>query len=491
MCRRGSITKESKPEQAKKELRIRAALFFDGTLNNMFNTNDRKADNTAYHKHGEYKDSAGLRRDPKADSTSYGNEYTNVAWLKTHLQIPVDGEYLYLEPTYIEGIGTIDHESDNDEGYRYGTGNTGVKGKVEKGINILKAKLSSKIGNNRNKIKIKELKLDVFGFSRGAAAARYFAARMLFNIQESQFGLLPMLTYVLKYEGYDIDEITVCFVGLFDTVSSLGAMDTSLERSNVEELSLHAVSGADAVFHIAAADEHRRNFALTDITAAKKAGKGKEIFLPGVHCDIGGSYWDRTYEYIQVYGTHTPHLPVSPKIIEEDINRLIRQGWFRRSDIENAWHGGHLTEDAAESPFAQAVNAGSEVFIRRYGRDGKGIRNLYSRIALHLMKEEAMKHGLIFSSEIESSTNTTITNTDTEGKPIPLEIKHAYTLAVKIAQNTIQESDLMTNEPLPQLLRHDYFHFSACWKKYGSVAQYASHVPRYKNVHRKRKIHHG
>ena len=325
----------------------------------MFNTDDRRADKPAYHMHGAYQDSTGRRLDPKLDATSYGNEYTNVAWLKTYLDTEAKDGYIHLVPIYIEGIGTLDHEADNSQGYRYGTGPTGIWGKVNKGIAKLEQSLSKNI-SARYRTKIKELRLDVFGFSRGAAAARYFIARMLRDTAKDFFGTYPKFIDILRHQQYDIDKITVGFAGLFDTVSTYGIYDTVRGRGNVEELSLDAVADAAAVFHIAAADEHRQNFALTDITSAVESGTGKELFLPGVHCDIGGSYQDHMQEQLQLIDTDYPATHGNVKYIEHDINSLITLGWFRRSDIINADTGGFLTEDRAQSPFRQAINNNGE-----------------------------------------------------------------------------------------------------------------------------------
>ena len=46
--------------------------------------------------------------------------------------------------------------------------------------------------------------------------------------------------------------------------------------------------------HLVAAEEHRKNVSLTDIASA--GSKGRELFLPGVHSDIGGDYRDEASE---------------------------------------------------------------------------------------------------------------------------------------------------------------------------------------------------
>ena len=61
-----------------------------------------------------------------------------------------------------------------------------------------------------------------------------------------------------------------------------------LHKDNVKEYGLWATSLAKDVVHICAMDEVRHNFALVDIQSSLDEGRGKEIFLPGCHTDIGG-----------------------------------------------------------------------------------------------------------------------------------------------------------------------------------------------------------
>lgn len=77
---------------------------------------------------------------------------------------------------YIEGIGTVDSKTDNDtlglpaRGGGLGVGERGIAAKVTKGCikgaEALRAKYRGKV--------INVLTVNVYGFSRGAAAARHF-----------------------------------------------------------------------------------------------------------------------------------------------------------------------------------------------------------------------------------------------------------------------------------------------------------------------------
>lgn len=144
------------------ELHLSFGLFFDGTLNNKENTRIREAVQGGKAKAWEkevYKNYGGST----SSSTSYQNDYSNVA----RMQMTCFENYAI----YVEGIGTVDRLEDVSPGAGMGSGNTGIRGKVRIGCE----QLIEKIKKKRKKTKqLKSLKLDVFGFSRGAAAARNF-----------------------------------------------------------------------------------------------------------------------------------------------------------------------------------------------------------------------------------------------------------------------------------------------------------------------------
>ncbi len=102
--------------------------------------------------------------DKQGVDNSLMNDFTNVA----RLYMCCNQEEYGI---YIEGIGTEDGKKDEGAGFQYGSGTTGIRGKVRKGCE----KLAKEIKKNKKEGKaIKSVTLDVFGFSRGAAAARNF-----------------------------------------------------------------------------------------------------------------------------------------------------------------------------------------------------------------------------------------------------------------------------------------------------------------------------
>ncbi|WP_309607474.1 phospholipase effector Tle1 domain-containing protein [Flavobacterium sp.] len=177
-----------KAEVADEEVEVTFGVFIDGTLNNKANTKLRykvegKAD--PLFEKGESTTATAEEKkifeentDTKnwwlrqidlggyGDDTSYHNDYTNVArlWFCTEKAYKI----------YVEGMGTDDFKEDVDDGYAFGSGLTGIRGKVRKGCEDLATKIAKEIKKDKKKI-LTQITVDVFGFSRGAAAARNMA----------------------------------------------------------------------------------------------------------------------------------------------------------------------------------------------------------------------------------------------------------------------------------------------------------------------------
>jgi len=191
-------------------IELQLGFFFDGTTNNMYNTelsqkiqkgagyveelqvddykHPTEVDILAYDKYkmnsaedirnkkdidsynftAEEKE-AFLKRDFLEPVTSYVNDQTNV--VRIYQQCDAENYAIY-----IEGIGTKKYLQDNQEGYALGNGITGIKKRAKEALEELKQRIvstSNKPNKNLNKVTI-----DVFGFSRGAATARHFIGVM-------------------------------------------------------------------------------------------------------------------------------------------------------------------------------------------------------------------------------------------------------------------------------------------------------------------------
>lgn len=133
--------------------------------------------------------------------------------------------------------------------------------------------------------KVLGIRLSVFGFSRGAAKARVFSNRFL-DMCEAASG-----SHALGGLPVDFD-----FVGIFDTVASVGLANSSLvadghmEWADAER-NLRIPSAVKRCLHLVSAHEVRRSFPLDSISVGQSLSSHfKEIVYPGVHSDVGGGY---------------------------------------------------------------------------------------------------------------------------------------------------------------------------------------------------------
>lgn len=305
-------------------LKLTYGVFFDGTLNNRENTEIRKK----VEKKGEFRmisaseEESRIYKKYAKEDNSFGNDFTNVA----RKYMCTDRKNYSI---YVEGIGTIDKIDDEGDGYKYGSGKTGVVGKVRNGCKALAEKVKKKKDKSIDTIEEIILTLDIFGFSRGSAAARNFAynlqmdaypprsyfppvqgaQRIEVDHEESEAmaiekswikdGKLPKFGHLgtaLLQAGIArdlIDSMTVIvrFIGIYDTVASYDPTCLLLPsfRKKIKQLHLHEIGSPKKAVHFTAADEHRENFSLTRFSKVELR-TGIERNFPGVHSDIGGSY---------------------------------------------------------------------------------------------------------------------------------------------------------------------------------------------------------
>ncbi|MFC2498943.1 phospholipase effector Tle1 domain-containing protein, partial [Capnocytophaga granulosa] len=186
------------------------------------------------------------------ENVSYGNDHTNVA----RMYLNADRQDYAI---YIEGVGTKDLEGDYSlRGISYADGVTGLLAKVKKGseelvqkIKMLYDREKGKKGKKNQKL---SLTLDVFGFSRGAAAARHFlfqvshnkhlnmetqAARNNFldnmiEVPESELVIAMKKEKILAPFAKNIT-INIRFVGLYDTVASFNPYSWDLAANRITE----------------------------------------------------------------------------------------------------------------------------------------------------------------------------------------------------------------------------------------------------------------
>lgn len=273
-------------------------IFFDGTGNNRFNT-------ASHREHPE--------NSPKG-SVSYENYYSNIALLFMAMQ-----ESDTVKKLYAEGSGTTRDQADDNFGLGLAMGSSGRISRV----NELISRLNTLVGK-RNRSNVV---LNVYGFSRGAAWARYFCYALMTPSAEIQRNL--------KNDGLSKDheqwkQAKINFVGIFDTVSS----DGFEHYNDVEEMGLDI--GKDQrinyIAHLTAQNDYRNHFPMTPIRRALEDGIGFECSFPGAHSDLGGGYGEVAKE-------NDIFLGIEGRGMHEqgdgyiDVNWFIQKGYYRLDQI--------------------------------------------------------------------------------------------------------------------------------------------------------------
>lgn len=265
-------------------------LFFDGTLNNGNNA---------------------LSKDKKKGD-SYNQSLTNIFRLYKNSELVNKDATNNVYSIYIEGIGTMTKKKDAD--IVAGLGSLGWKKEYggaakimyasDKTIEHIKYDFSKNKSNNDKKTSLK-LEYNIFGFSRGGALALHYA-NQLANKESEHY---KKICYELRW-NFEIEEIIVNNIGLFDTVSQYHSNDGLVINSSVNNL-----TNVKNIFQFIANHECRENFPLTSILPKSKGEKlvdyigqtsfigctkVSEITVPGSHSDIGGGYLDNIDEIVSI-----------------------------------------------------------------------------------------------------------------------------------------------------------------------------------------------
>ncbi|ATY92779.1 hypothetical protein ECA4356 [Pectobacterium atrosepticum SCRI1043] len=414
---------------------LRIGVFFDGTGNNTYNAEsglkqvEQWLAETCSDPAQREKELRGCQmgRLPVGDSAA--NDKTNI-W-KLYEQFKVGGETLSAH-AYISGIGTLnpvagkeglEYRSDNmlTKGLDldFGGENTSIVGKVNQAceqeiVAAVKRDLREALPNIDC---IHRIVFDVFGFSRGAAAARHFV-----NVidQKADHPLVqaiantPTIRLKAGFDWANRDDVRITFVGIFDTVAS--SYHPSLNIRLQDDC-------AERVLHLTALDEVRKHFPLTRITPTAIGTSipphFTELALPGAHSDLGGGYYSR-------WSLSNPNSdPALTECLElerfmsEDAastpdteSRAYRQARaYAEEKIAQGWVGRlhpHLLH--AATPPVGAISLIPYSFIRRRGKDdlwpkkavyvevvmSRVVEGEYSRIPLHMMVEAGRAAGVPF-----------------------------------------------------------------------------------------------
>ena len=461
---------QSEPEQRaqaakkKREITLTIGVFFDGTGNNANNSGARQAACSGEHfGMNDAEATSGLEQCLRLNqgvsgtaAGSYLGYYSNVYWLNTLYSpdvMPDTGTGQYA--IYIEGIGTEDGTGDSTYGMGTGRGDSGVVRKTDKAVAILAAAIKGYFNRHAaaRTCVIKELQFDIFGFSRGAAAARHFANR-IFSQDRTIISAIKIGLGDVEFSGTPGGKTR--FLGIFDTVAAIGTPVDGLNPHSADtgEVNLMLRPGvAEKVFHITAQHECRFNFALNSVKPA-----WPELALPGAHSDIGGGYNPEEREACFLTRPEFETVPITTPDTE---TRIFRQTCAQLKTMDGY---------PAIAPLLNAVKVNADVWhddrmpADRYGtlqkRSGAALvidrltRNDWSKVVLRVMLDAAQDAGVVFEPVDETNPDFAL------GAEMSGLSEKAIVMG-RAVRNSQSASGFTTPEIL--MLAEKYIHCSANW----------------------------
>ncbi|MGC0982926.1 DUF2235 domain-containing protein [Pantoea agglomerans] len=393
-------------------------MFFDGTGNNANNSGDRQAacSGEQYGMNDAESTSAleqcvRLNREVSGTAAgSYIGYYSNVHWLNTLYTTDFSSDAQHGQNAiYIEGIGTEDGAGDSTYGMGTGRGDTGVVRKTDKAVAALATAIKTYLAkpSETDVGFVKELQFDIFGFSRGAAAARHFTNRV-FSQDSAISAAIKAGLDGTEFSGTPAGKTR--FLGIFDTVAAIGTPVNGLNPHSAEtgEVNLVLRPGvADKVFHITAQHECRFNFALNSVKPA-----WPELKLPGAHSDIGGGYNPDEHEACFLTRPEFETVPLSTpdtetRIYQQTCAQLIAMdGYPAIAPLMNAvqvnvdtWHDDRMPADRYGT---LQKRSGAALVIDR------PTHNDWSKVVLRVMLDAAQDAGVEFSSILPKDDNLSL-----------------------------------------------------------------------------------
>lgn len=401
------ISPEPKPpeEPPVRHVTLVLGIFFDGTGNNAANTENMLASCSAQGFDLASPDAESiLKRSASelmglngAEATSYAGYYTNIHWLsELYAQTMTATDSYSQQAVYIEGIGTQAGKPDSVISMGLGGAECGVIAKTDDAVAKLTSAIMMILDSLSGKYVVDTLLFDIFGFSRGAAAARHFANR----IQSEDRAIINAIASGMGQHEY-IGTATgkTRFIGLFDTVAAIGTPANGMDPHSADtgDVNLALRPGvAQKVFHITAQNECRYNFALNSVSPA-----WPELSLPGAHSDIGGGYLPQTREDLFL------SRPLVETLLADTPNersRVYRQAAAQLPELERS---------AAIAPIVRTNTVTTQTWedgfvpADRYGQMQKRsfaalalrhriVKHDWSMVTLRVMLDAAKEAGLLF-----------------------------------------------------------------------------------------------
>jgi len=465
---------------------LRIGLFFDGTGNNQSNAaateQCRRQDLNSFtaeelesiaatceqYGFGEF-DGSGFNSAP---DNSYGNAPSNVAHLydlypdNTATPLSEDAEIGYVR-VYVEGIGTYSGGADATLiGQGLGQGESGVIARVKQTAGLIDPQLRNLVDRNPN-VTIVRVEFDIFGFSRGAAAARHFANEVL----KPGRGILAAILSSGRpraLEKLAVDDVCINMIGLFDTVAAISdPLHGDFSPGNDVNRGVNLYLPPDCarqVIQLHALDEYRADFSLNAVHSTHL-----QIGLPGAHSDIGGGYLPRAREKLWMIRPRKASVGERQRIEAHPIwlsadgqAKVLREsGAAREGTVAvKAW-------PAPTSPRGKAESVTQDYWVTVTLE--RPIRGELALIALRVMRELGVRHGVPFKGLEEWP-----------GLELPDELKPINEQIIR----QVMANQAVRLEPTQEvLLRARYIHMSAHWTPIGPFLLSRPAALNRRNVH--------
>ena len=293
---------------------------------------------------------------------------------------------------YAPGVGTaFPAIKDTGGGLEKATGMaTAAKGELR--ISWMMDELTKRIDPHMPHIN--QINVAVFGFSRGAAQARAFVRRLKDICQQQNDDLIWTRSGGSPY----YPRIVIYFMGLFDTVASVGFGGSRLEKDievvlgPVVSIPLRLIDGGGHAAwasdlripgyvrfceHFVAAHEVREKFPSDSVRDDQVMPNNcRETFYPGAHSDVGGGYESMTQEgrtnelariplcnmYLSAYSAGVPFKP--PKDVLSSAGSLFDISDELRECFSNYME--HISAD--ERLESQCISHMNAYYHWRWGR---------------------------------------------------------------------------------------------------------------------------
>ncbi|MCY1278088.1 PAAR motif protein [compost metagenome] len=461
-----ALEEEEEEEELEEPVRLgiilRIGLFFDGTGNNRANSESvagcfARDVNLQEEAEGIRAFCAAHGYDGKgsAPDNSYGNDLSNVARL---YELYKDESDKQLEQTaktanlriYVDGIGTYSGGEDSLYSQGLGTGATGVVARVMQSPAQILERIRRLKSLNPGLL-VTEIEFDIFGFSRGAAAARHFANEVLKGAQGILPTALPTGTPILA-DGFAWragQDVRINFIGLFDSVAAISAPlkgDLGGHNGNNPGINLKlSAAMANRIVQLVARDEQRHNFSLNSAGAA-------DIPLPGVHSDIGGGYLPRATEKLllskprssRVSRDSAPERSVAYRQTLAELDTLRTQWPLDGTQLRiRTWQ--------VDLPFDRKRDMYPEKRVYAAISSEREVCGELALVYLRIMRELAVRHGVPMRPIQDRDPRLAL---PAELQPIAYKLQ-AYALG--------ERPDPGLSDSEEALLRRRYIHRSAHW----------------------------